>query len=433
MSNSTADPTIVILGGGFTGLFTALHLSHHNNSQPIILIDRSDRFTFNPLLYEFLSGEMHETQVYPRYEELLQGKNITFIQDTVQAIDLRDRRVQLASDTHYCYSYLVLALGCVASYFGIEGAKENCLCFRNGQDAIQLAQQLRDRLQQAIETEDASQRQKLLTVAIVGGGPSGVELAATLADLLPNWYAELGGNAQEVSIVLIDREPKLLAGGAKGGFKSELHDTAQAALGQRNVPVELLLGATVTAVRPEQVEFQRNDQTETLAATTVIWTAGTTTNPLIQQLPISEANRDRHGRLHVTSTLQLIEYPEVFAGGDCAANIEHPMPPTAQVAYQQGATIAKNLRALTQGEQLVPGEVNLRGILLKLGLGESAASIFNHLEVTGKAGHAIRQATYLSLLPTPVHNFQAATQWLVDEIFDRHCQPANLAGTASKE
>ncbi len=419
------DSTI-ILGGGFTGLFTALHLSHHHYSQPIILIDQQERFSFNPMLYEFLSGEMSDEQVCPRYEKLLDGSGVAFVQDTVQAVDLEQRQVELASGTSYNYKYLVLALGSTASYFGVKGAREHCFCFRNGKDAVALAKQLRDCLQRAIQTTDLEQRRILLTVAIIGAGPSGVELAATLADLLPSWYAQLGGEPQQLRVVLLDRQTEILTTGPRGGVKSELQETAQAALQERNVPVELILGAEVSAVYPERIEFQHHNQAETLQAATAIWTAGSTSNPVIKELTIPEERRDSHSCLYVTPTLQLLDFPEVFAGGDCAANVEEPQPPTAQVAYQQGAAIAKNLQALSEGKELSPAQVHLRGTLLKLGLGESAASIFDQFEVQGQIGHLIRQATYLELLPTPAHNFKATTQWLVDEIFDRHYHPGNL-------
>lgn len=424
MTHST-DSTI-ILGGGFTGLFTALHLSHRHYSQPIVLVEQQERFSFNPMLYEFLSGEMSDAQVCPRYEELLDGSGVTFVQDTVQAVNLAQRQVKLASGTSYNYKYLVLALGSTASYFGVWGAKEHSFCFRNGKDAVALAKQLRDCLQRATQTADLKQRLILLTVAVIGAGPSGVELAATLADLLPNWYAQLGGEPQQVRVVLVDRQTEILSTGPRGGVKSELQETAKAALQERHVPVELILGAEVSAVELEQIEFKRHDETETLQTATAIWTAGSTTNPVIKELAIPEEHRDKHGCLYVTPTLQLLDFPEVFAGGDCAANIEESHPPTAQVAYQQGAAIASNLQALFEGKELSPAQVHLRGTLLKLGLGESAASIFDRFEVKGKTGHFIRQATYLELLPTPVHNFKATTQWLVDEIFDRHYHPSNL-------
>jgi NADH dehydrogenase FAD-containing subunit len=166
-------------------------------------------------------------------------------------------------------------------------------------------------------------------------------------------------------------------------------------------------------------------------------------------VPIPDEHRDKHGRLHVSRTLQLRDFPEVFAGGDCAVDVQSstvegheykhlelhpelisyssephkdtkPLPATAQVAYQQGAAIAHNLKAIALGHEPKPAQVNLRGTLLKLGLENSAANIYDVFEVTGEVGHLIRQGTYLELLPTPVHNFKVTTDWLKDEIFHEH-------------
>lgn len=131
--------------------------------------------------------------------------------------------------------------------------------------------------------------------------------------------------------------------------------------------------------------------------------------------------RDRPGILKVTSTLQLQDFLEVFAAGDCAYT-DSNFPSTAQVAYQQGAAIALNLNALTKRNPLKTAAVNLRGTMMKLGLGEGAANLFDRFIVTGQVGHLIREGTYLELLPNSVHNFKATTQWLTDELFHHHNQ-----------
>ena len=195
MYNSTA-PTVIV-GGGFVGLFTALHLSHQSYSEPIILIDPQERFAFKPLLYEYLTGEMQDEQVFPRYEELLSGSKVVFIRDRVTNIDLEQHRLELASGMSYDYRYLVLGVGSNQGYFGTAGATDNAFAFRTEQDVTVLARHLQECLQQASQTEDEQLRHSLLTFAITGAGPAGVEMAATLADLLPNWYAKLGGSISE--------------------------------------------------------------------------------------------------------------------------------------------------------------------------------------------------------------------------------------------
>lgn len=406
----------VIIGGGFAGLFTALNLAHGHYPRSVILIDKEESFCFKPLLYEYCSGEMDGDQVVPRFEELLKGSGVIFVQDAVQSIELHQREVKLTSGTNYNYSNLVLALGSVTGYFGVEGARENALPLRTQENAIAIDKQLRDCLQQAIQIDDEQQRQPLLTVVVVGGGPSGVEMAGTLADLLPHWYEALGGNPQEIRVVLLNHGQEILS----GDINSNLRSIAEQELPKRAVPVEFLLGAEATAIHPNAVEYKRDQKKETLLASTVIWTTGTKTHPLIKDLAVPDEHRDKHDRLQVTPTLQLPDFPEVFAGGDCAAMEGSSLPPTAQVAYQQGAAIADNLKAMALGYDLKPAKVNLRGTLLKLGIENSVANIFDRFEITGEVGHLIRQGTYLELLPTPVHDFKVTTEWLKDEIFHQH-------------
>lgn len=307
----SSHPTI-ILGGGFVGLFTALHLSQQNYSHPIVLIEQRDRFSFKPLLYELISGELHSEQVYPRYKELLSDSHVTFVQGTVKSINLYHQSITIASGEHYSYRNLVLALGSQTACFNTPGADEYTFPLTNGAEAIALRKHLRNRLHQALQTETVAERRHLLTVAIVGAGPAGIELACTLADLLPIWYDELGGGSNEIRIVLVNRSRDIF----KGGINSQLRCTVQRSLKHRQV--DLLFDAAVTEIRSDSIQYQQQEQSRTLQAGTIVWTTGTTPNPLLMELPIATEHRDRCGRLVVKSTLQLPEFPDVFAGGDCA-------------------------------------------------------------------------------------------------------------------
>lgn len=409
----SSHPTI-ILGGGFVGLFTALHLSQQNYPHPIVLIEQRDRFSFKPLLYELLSGELHSEQVYPRYKELLSGSHIHFVQDTVESIDLHHQCIAVASGQHYSYRSLVLALGGKTTYFNTPGADQHTFPLTNGAEAIALRKHLRNRLHQALQAKTDTERRHLLTIAIVGAGPAGIELACTLSDLLPIWYDELGGDSQEIRIVLVNRSREIL----KGDINSQLRCTVQRALKSRQV--ELLFDAAVTEIQPDGVQYQQQDQLYTLQSGTIVWTAGTAPNPLLMGLPIAPEHRDKRGRLVVKPTLQLPDFPEVFAAGDCATTDENPQPPTAQVAYQQGRAIAQNLKLQAAGKPLLPVQIHLRGTLMKLGLNDGVANVFNKVQIKGQPGHLLRQATYLELLPTPTHNARSTTEWLTDELFQRH-------------
>jgi len=407
--------SILILGGGFAGLFTALHLSEQGCKLPIKIIDRETRFIFKPMLYELMSGEAPVNRVWPRYEDLLSDRDITFILGEIDAIDLGRDEVWLKDGLSYDYRYLVLALGDTAAYFNVPGAEENTVSFRSAEDALSLAKQLRKQLQRAAQAETAAERSRLASVAIVGAGPSGVELAATLADLLPQWYEALNGDPSELSIQLLQRGDEILSGGAT----EQLRKTAKKALGKRNMPVTLQLNTSVTAVEASRLTCQQDEQSKVIDAETIVWTAGSATHPLIQNLPIDAEERDRRGRLLVKPTLQLLSYPDVFAGGDCSTDPDNPMPSSAQVAYQQGETIANNLMALANEKTLEVADPSLRGTLLKLGVEESAVELFDKFEIKGHVGHLIREGTYLSLLPTPARNLKIGAEWVTEEVFEQ--------------
>ncbi|ABB56230.1 NAD(P)/FAD-dependent oxidoreductase [Synechococcus elongatus] len=415
-STSIAKPTVIV-GGGFVGLFCALHLRHRHYPAPIILIDPKDRFIFRPLLFDFLSGELSDEQVWPRYEELLQGSEVEFIQDAVSAIDLVERSLTTAQGLTFDYGHLVLGLGATQGYFGTPGAADYAFAFRDRDHVVKLEQHLRQRLQKASQIHDRQQRRDLLTIAVVGAGPSGIEMVALLADWLPLHYGRLGGDPQDLRLILVNRSPEIL----KGDANASLHDLVLEELQQRQMPVELLLGVAVEAVTPEGLQYRRSgtDALEQVRGT-VIWTAGVSNNPLLSQLEIPASDRDRHGMPYVLPTLQLLGYPEVFAAGDCAVVKEQPQPGLAQVAYQQGAAIAHNLLALSHNQPLSPAKVSLRGTLMGLGIDNAVANLLNRYRVTGKPGSLLRKATYLELLPTPLHNFKATMDWLSDELFQGH-------------
>lgn len=430
--NSSTSPTIIV-GAGFTGLFTALHLRHQHDLRSIILIDPQKQFVFKPMLYELLTAELSEDTVCPTYEELLQGSDVNFVQDKVVEIDLQAKHLTLASGADYAYSHLVLAVGSVQGYLGTKGAQENAFAFRTREDAIALKQHFQDCLQRASQTKDEQQVRSLLTFAVVGAGPTGVEMAATLADLLPYWYAQLGGNIHQIRIVLINHGKTILSGDVNAGLKDEaLH-----AFKTRTVPVETILGVGVKSVDADRLEYQpaNSTETKTLLTQTAIWTAGTAVNPLIQSLKsqIPADHLDKHGLPLVTPTLQLLNFPEVFAAGDCADVQQQQQPALAQVAYQQGANIAHNLIALTKGKSLHPAHVSLRGTLMKLGLNNGVANLFDKIRIDGKVGDLIRNATYLEMLPTPLHDFKATTEWIKEETFHRYHRPKEVAKAPTKQ
>jgi hypothetical protein len=276
------------VGGGFTGLFAAMHLCHQQHPHPILLIDKSDRFVFKPLLYELLSGELTEQQAWPKYDDLLNCDEITFIHDAVHRIDLDRQEVMLASGQRHRYGHLVLGLGSIVHDFGIPGVKDHAFAFRTGEDVDKLRRHLRQCLQQASQTSDTERRRALLTVTIIGAGPAGVKMAATLGDLLPQWASTFEGLVAELTVAIVNRSPEIL----KGDINDGLRNTVQQSLQKRLLPVQFITGSA-SPVEPDLLTYEHNDQDHTLPTHTIIWTTGNRVNPVIADLPLPDEHKDK--------------------------------------------------------------------------------------------------------------------------------------------
>lgn len=375
------NPAVVIVGGGFGGLYTALALAAKRQHPPLLLIEPNERFLFLPLLYELLSGELRSWEIAPRYDALLAGRGVAWLRDKVQSINAAGRTLQTAGGSTLPFSQLVVATGGDSDSFGVPGVMEHALFFRTLHDV--------DRLRQLV----AALRQRstsLQRIAVVGAGPSGVELACKLADLLD-------GSAM---IELIEQGPTALP-----QAKAFNREQALAALQRRDVRLRTGLG--VTAVAPDQLQLSDGD---TLAVNATVWTAGLRLNPP----PIMPAPaRDRRGRLLCTPELQLLHQRNLYAVGDVAALPDEPLPATAQVAFQQADCLAANLMRAEVGEPLQPFSFNDLGEMLSLGVGEACLTA-KGVTLAGKAAFQLRRLAYLTRLPGTPHQLRVAAGWLAD-------------------
>lgn len=375
------SPSVVIVGGGFGGLYTALALAGKRQHPPLLLIEPNERFLFLPLLYELLSGELRSWEIAPRYDMLLAGRGVAWLRDRVQSIDADARTLTTAGGRTLPFSRLVMATGGDTESFGIPGVMEHALFFRTLHDV--------EKLRQLVDTLRL-RRTALQRIAVVGAGPSGVELACKLADLID-------GSAV---VELIEQGPTALP-----QAKAFNREQALAALQRRDVRLRTGLG--VTALEAQQLRLSDGSS---LAVEATVWTAGLRLNPP----PIHPAPaRDSRGRLLCTPELQLHQHPHLFAVGDVAALPDEPLPATAQVAFQQADCLADNLMRADAGEALKPFSFNDLGEMLSLGVGEATLTGMG-VTLAGKAAFQLRRLAYLARLPGTPHQLRVAAGWLAD-------------------
>jgi NADH dehydrogenase len=391
------DP-IVIAGGGFGGLYTALALAEQPVHPPLLLIEPNDHFIFLPLLYELLSGELRRWQIAPSYQSLLAGKGIGWLKAKVDRIDTNSRQLHTAQGHTLGYSRLVLATGAGSDAFGVPGVKEHALGFRSLADV--------ERLQTLVRSlrEGPLRGQR---VAIVGGGPGGVELACKLADML----------GDRAGIELIEQGPSLLS-------ECRAFNREQGLLALQRRGVRIRCGTRVLAVKGGHLELAlggvgpEENSPETLTVAAVIWAAGLRCQPP-ELLPAPAC--DNRGRLLCSSDLRLQNHADIFVVGDLARIQESPgashqdhvpeAPTTAQVAFQAARVIAANIGHSLAGEALENFAWKDLGEMLSLGLGEASLTGAG-FTLAGSGAYQLRRLAYLARLPGLPLQLRVAAGWL---------------------
>jgi demethylphylloquinone reductase len=380
--------TICILGGGFGGLYTALRLQELDwggVQRKIILVDKSDRFVFTPLLYELLTGEMTAWEVAPTFQDLLQGSNIEFRQGTVESIDLTAQSVQVSGYEPISYDKLVLSLGGETPIGNTPGVAEHTIPFRNLSDVNRLEGRLRQ-----LETCDAEK----IRVAIVGAGFSGVELACKLADRL----------GERGRIRLVELGTKILPAAV------EFNQTAaQAALSARKVWIDL--ETSVKEVTATELAMEYREQVDRIPVDVVLWTVGNQVNPVVANLVFE---RNLRGQIKTLPTLQTVDRPEVYALGDLAEVIDsdgNKIPATAQSALQQADFAAWNIWSQTLHKPLLPFRYTNLGEMMALGSNSATLSGLG-VQLDGTAAYLARRLVYLYRLPTLNHQIQVGLHWI---------------------
>ncbi|XP_028770379.1 alternative NAD(P)H-ubiquinone oxidoreductase C1, chloroplastic/mitochondrial [Neltuma alba] len=456
----TRKPRVCILGGGFGGLYTALRLESlvwSDDKKPqVLLVDQCERFVFKPMLYELLSGEVDEWEIAPRFLDLLANTSVQFLQDRVKLLQPSDHfgmdgqpasscggTVHLESGLSIEYDWLVLALGAETKLDFVPGATEFALPFSTLEDAIKVNNNLKT-LERKYFGKDSQ-----ISVAVVGCGYSGVELAATVAERL-----------KDKGIVRAINAENMICPSAPPGNR----EAALKVLSSRKV--ELILGYLVRCIRRvsdlessdtltgegenqgnqsvydsdkfvlELQPTERGLKRRILEADLVLWTVGSKSS--LTQIEPSDLSSplplNGRGQAETDETLRVKGHPRIFALGDSSAIRDSRgriLPATAQVAFQQADFTGWNLWAAINGRPLLPFRFQNLGEMMTLGRNDAAISpsFIEGLTLDGQIGHTARKLAYLLRLPTDEHRLKVGISWFTKSAID---SVASLQSTLTK-
>jgi NADH dehydrogenase len=360
-----SNARVVIIGGGFAGL----HAARAFRGAPVrvTLLDRHNYHLFQPLLYQVATASLSPGDIAsPIRWVLRRQRNVDVLLAGVQSIDTAQRRLIVDGGDAIAYDYLIVAAGAAHSYFGHPEWEARAPGLKTLDDALAMRRKVLLAFEEAERESDSEKQRQLLTFVIVGGGPTGVELAGALAEIARQSLREDFRRIKPESarIVLVEGGPHLLA-----GFAEALRDAARRDL--ERLGVEVRTGAVVTDIDADGVVVGQ----EHIAAKTVLWAAGVAASPIAKSLGVP---LDRAGRVQAEPTLTAPGIPNVFVAGDICAFEENGklLPGVAQVAMQQGAHAAKNVLHAIEGKPLEAFRYTDYGTMATIGRGSAVGEVF---------------------------------------------------------
>jgi NADH dehydrogenase len=412
-SSTTGDTRhhVVIIGCGFGGLFAAKAL--RRAPVRVTLIDRTNHHLFQPLLYQVATGILSEGQIAPAVRDVLRHHpSLSVVLGEVDAIDAAAHTVTAAelggTRTTFSYDSLIVAGGAVTSYFGHDDFRAAACGMKTLDDALYLRGEIFGAFERAEQEGDEDRRQALMTFVVIGGGPSGVEMAGQLKELsrraLQHNYRRV--DPRTTRVVLVEGGDRLLA--AMGERVSRLTARDLGRMG-----VEIHLGATVTGFGDDDVEVTKSDGTKVrVAAATKVWAAGTRASPLGALVASATGvGLDRSGRVHVAPDCSVPGYPEIFVVGDLMALED--LPALAEVAMQSGAhsahTIVRRVRGKTT---VVPFHYRDLGTLAVISRFRAVAHI-GPVQVGGFIGWTLWLVVHVTFLTGFKNRFAALARWTI--------------------
>jgi NADH dehydrogenase len=350
-----ARPSVLIVGGGFGGLAAARSLA--SAPADVVLVDRTNHHLFQPLLYQVATAGLSPAEIaHPIRRILRRQANARVLLGEAVAVDAAARRVRLA-DGEIGYDRLVVAAGAGHSYFGRDEWEAHAPGLKTLEDALEIRRRVLVAFEEAEREERPEARREWLTFVVIGGGPTGVEMAGAFAEIarhtLPRDFRR--ADPRTARVILVEAGPRVLS-----SYPEELSEKAQRQL--ETLGVQVWLGSPVTGIDASGVDLAG----DRIAARTVVWAAGVEGSPLVRSLG---APLDRAGRVRVLPDLSVPGHPEVFVVGDLVSLEQdgRPVPGVAPAALQMGAHAAGNVLRSLRGEPLAPFRYRDKGSLATIG------------------------------------------------------------------
>ncbi len=409
---------VVIVGGGMAGVACAAELGHRDVE--VVLVDRNEYLQFQPLLYQVASSQLPAEDVARPLREVFEDlPTVTVVRSDVTAIDFATREVTTTDGPVGPADYLVLAAGAQPNFFGVAGADEHSFPLYSVVDAERLRLHLRDELRRHCDPDPAPGP---LNVLVVGGGPTGVETAGAIAELLAA-LREAGRLGDNAAVHLVDHGTALLA-----PFSEKSHSYALEKLSDHGVTVTF--GVAVTKVGPDSVQL--SDGTE-VPTRTVIWGGGESASAVASA---AGATPGRGGRIDVAADLSVPGFPGVFAVGDVAnvpAAHGGTLPQLGSVAQQSGKWAGRNILADMNGKPLQPFHYHDKGIMAMIGRNAAVAEVGVHRhQVEGPIAFAAWLGLHAILLSGVHSRVDAFLNWADDYFHHERAPDIELEGTPGR-
>jgi NADH:ubiquinone reductase (H+-translocating) len=395
-------PRVLVLGGGFGGIGAARKLA--DADVDVVLVDRNDYHTFQPLLYQVATDLLEAGAVGHSLRDLFHDQpNVTVHRGEVTSIDVEKRTVAFSDRKPLEYDYLVVGLGATVNFFGTEGAAKHGFPMYTLADAVRLKEHVLDRWE-AVDRDPALVDDGALNIVVVGGGPTGVESVGALAELYrSNFAADYPDVSQDkVRLILVEAGPTLFA-----MFKQDIRDYTKKTLEKRGV--EVLVGEAVASVAPTRVTLKSG---EVLPAHTLVWGAGLQASELGAALPVE---LERGHRAPAEPDLSVAGHPEVFAVGDIAWIVDSAtgdvLPQLGSVALQTGEWAGENIARRVAGKETKPFVYEDKGTMATIGRAAAVVQFKRGRTMKGKAASLAWGAVHLALLSTGEDRAKALINW----------------------